>query len=335
MGVYLVDILSDKDCEVFVTTRQDDKEDYKNVKFIKGNARDKDFISKVCQEKYDIIIDFMNYNLEEFEENYEILLKATNQYIFLSSCRVFNNSKIINEETSKLLDSIDDQEFLKTNRYALRKAREENILRNSGYNNWTIVRPYITYSDRRLQLGIYEKEEWLYRLLNNKPLIIRKEILDNYTSLASGFDVATGIYNLSVNEKAIGQDINITSTESIKWKDIFDMYLRVLKERLDIEPTIYLRKDLEDIEMLFEGGYNTKYDRLWDRRFDNRKAINYCGDIKFEKILVGLEKCLNKFIDDWLVNGNSIFGSINAEYEKLMDNKCMNKKLEVKYEKHD
>ena len=58
----------------------------------------------------------------------------------------------------------------------LTKALQENLLRASGYKNWTIVRPYITFSDIRLQLGVYEKEQWLYRALQGRAIVSRKTL---------------------------------------------------------------------------------------------------------------------------------------------------------------
>lgn len=45
------------------------------------------------------------------------------------------------------------------------KARQEDILYQSGFSNYTIVRPSVTYNTYRLQLGALEKENWLYRAL--------------------------------------------------------------------------------------------------------------------------------------------------------------------------
>lgn len=322
MGTFLVDILSnDLNYDVYVTTRQHDKTDYRNIKYIVGNAREREFINELCSNKYNVIVDFMNYNLEEFQDYHNLLLDATDHYLFLSSCRVFSDAPIIDESTTRLLETSEDIEFLKTNRYALRKAREEDILINSEYNNWTIIRPYITYSNRRLQLGVYEKEEWLYRLLNNEPLIIQKGILDKVTTLTYGNDVALGIYNIIKNNTSLGEKINIVTDEYTTWQDILDKYLEVLKRELNIEPKIYYEEDLQDIELLFEGGYNTKYDRLWNRKFKNDKAKYFCGDINYQKVLPGVEKCLVELIKDYKEN-KPIFREINTEYETKMNNMC-------------
>ena len=64
----------------------------------------------------------------------------------------------------------------------LAKARQEDLLFNSGNNNWTIVRPYITYSENRFQLGIYEKEGWLNRALSGNDIIFSRDIGDCITT---------------------------------------------------------------------------------------------------------------------------------------------------------
>ena len=323
MGKNLVDVLLKNDkWEISVTTRNSENKNNTNINYIIGNARDYSFINEVCKNHYDVIVDFMNYNLDEFEKNYEVLLQATNHYLFLSSSRVYENSQIINENTPRLLDTINDEEFLKTNRYALRKAREEDILVKSGFKNWTIIRPYITYSDRRLQLGVYEKEEWLYRFLNDKPLVIRKDILDHYTTLTHGYDVALTIYNILDRDDTLLKHINVVTNESIKWQDILDLYISIIIEKTGKNPKVYLSNDLKEIEELFEGGYNTKYDRLWDRVFDNKESMKYFPNKNYRKIKDGLTECLSKFIDDWHKEGNSLFTNINIEFEKKMDDIC-------------
>ena len=132
----------------------------------------------------------------------------------------------------------------------MRKAREENILKNNKYDNWTIIRPYITYSNRRLQLGIYEKEEWLYRLLNNKDLIIRREILDKFTSLTYGLDVAKCIKNIALSGTLKSDSINLVTEQTIKWSEILSLYKKILKEKLNINPKVFVSDNLENIEIL-------------------------------------------------------------------------------------
>ena len=320
MGGYLQTLLSQNDSwEVYITTRTR-RENYRNIHFIQGNARDDKFRKPLLQDtRFSVIVDFMNYGYSEFEACHKELLNATDHYVFLSSSRVYADSKTpITENSPRLLDVTEDQEFLATQRYALRKARQENMLANSNCRNYTIIRPYITYSDRRLQLGVYEKEQWLYRLLNNKPLVIREEILHKRTTLTYGEDVSSVFCNV-MEQEPLCAPLHITTMETMTWMEILSLYLQVIRRETGKSPIIYTTKKMDEIESLFEGGYNTKYDRLYDRFFDNSKAEHLYGHVDYVNMRTGLEKCLVKFINDWKCQGNQIFSNILWDYEGIMD----------------
>ena len=167
----------------------------------------------------------MIYSTAEFKSRINDMLNSADQYIYLSSSRVYSNSEEpITETTLRLLDASDDEEYLKTDEYALTKARQENILRESGYNNWTIIRPYITYSENRLQLGTLEKEDWLYRAINGKTIVFNEDILRKKTTLTYGKYVSQERKNTMGNKKAISNTFNITTDQSILWQDVLDIY---------------------------------------------------------------------------------------------------------------
>ena len=320
MGTHLIQFLSENnDVQVTVTSRKE-RNSHGNINYIVGNARDRAFMSSLLKNThYDVIVDFMNYNYEEFLEYHRALLEATDHYIFLSSSRVYANyDGRINESCPRLLETSKDETFLSTNRYALRKAREEDMLRSSGKTNYTIIRPYITYSNRRLQLGIYEKEEWLYRVLNDKPLIISEGILDKTTTLTFGKDVSYGIYKIILG-KPLSEAVHITTTENMTWSDILKMYASVIKEDTGKDLTVYTSNEIKSVEMIYEGGYNTIYDRQWNRRFDNHRAEKVCGHIDYLGMREGLSICLREFLSDWKKNGNELFLPLNVEYDTEMD----------------
>lgn len=190
MGKYLTDYLN---CDVefqniYVTSRKQLSSDHK-VRFIQGNAKDYSFISGLLKtQDFDVVVDFMSYSTQEFKERVDDFLNLTKHYVFLSSSRVYADLEKtpITENSPRLLDVVHDIEYLKTDEYALSKARQEDILRKNRNNNWTIIRPYITYSSQRLQLGIYEKEQWLYRALQNKPIVFPEELRNTLTTLTGG-----------------------------------------------------------------------------------------------------------------------------------------------------
>ena len=89
MGVFLVDILQQrKEWDVYVTSRKPHK-DSANIHYLEGNARDRTFIDDLLFQRFDVIVDFMNYGYDEFFESAEKLVSSTKHYIFLSSSRVY------------------------------------------------------------------------------------------------------------------------------------------------------------------------------------------------------------------------------------------------------
>lgn len=150
MGVALVKILSEK-YAVSVTSRSK-RDSSPNIRYIEGDAQNINFLKSVLKEqKWVAVVDFMVRNIDNLRDALPLLLDSTDQYIFISSARVYAESNTpITEKTPRLLDISTDKEYLSTNEYALAKAREENLLFDSDKNNFTIIRPSITYNDYRL-----------------------------------------------------------------------------------------------------------------------------------------------------------------------------------------
>ena len=92
MGIHLVKLLSDDGHSVFVTTRRNRK-DEGLIKYITGNAHDNEFLKSLLTRKFDCIVDFMVYSTDEFSKRVRLLLDSCDQYIYLSSSRVYADSE--------------------------------------------------------------------------------------------------------------------------------------------------------------------------------------------------------------------------------------------------
>ena len=318
MGTSLVSILSRRrDNNLFITSRKRRISQRDNVEYIQGNAHDNNFLIKLLSSKYyDTVIDFMAYSTDEFKLRIDLFLKHTAQYIYISSSRVYaNENKCITEKTKRLLDICKDNEYLETDEYALTKARQENLLLKSKKRNWTIIRPYITYNVERLQLGAYEKENWLYRALHGRSIIFNKDIANKFTTLTYGHDVALRIADIIGKEKALGEIMHITTFETKKWKDILNLYLDIIENKTGKRPNVCWLDTSIDIGKIAGNKYQIKYDRLYDRCFDNRKInnISECKE-KYMSLNKGLKICLEKFIDE-----NRKFLDISWKLQAYMD----------------
>ena len=317
MGIPVVKLLADKENEVYVTTRNLSAMSHGKIHYITGNAQNVNFVKNILTQRFDVIIDFMIYNSTMFRERMELFLANTGQYFFLSSARVYADAgeQLITEDFPRLLNVIQDKVYLKRDEYALAKAREEDMLHGSKYKNWTIIRPYITYNEHRLQLGALEKEAWLLRALEGKKIVFSRDMARCYTTLTYGGDVALRIVALAGREDALGQTFQIAGSESVRWERVLEIYLDVLEEKIGRRPEVYWLEDAGVIAKACHNTYQIKYDRLFDRKFDSTKVEEFLEDeSEYREMAEGLRKCLSDFLD-----GEHIFLKRNWRLEGAFD----------------
>lgn len=310
MGVYLAPELLNSGYQVYVTSRSEHISNERDLIYIKGDAKDINFLHKLLDQKFDAIVDFMVYNTEEFRERYIKLLSSTSHYLFLSSYRVYgdNHGKPITEESPRLLDSVDDQEYLATDEYGLTKARQENILRESGYKNWTILRPAITYSKERFQLGTMEAHEFLQRALKGKSIIFPKQMLSKQATMSWAGDVARLISRMVMKSEAMCEAFTVSTSEHHTWREIVDYYTDILNVHIKIV-------DLSVYQDIIGRPYQIKYDRMFDRIIDNSKALAVAemNQEDFMPLKDGLRIELANFAK------NPVYRGYNATREQKMD----------------
>jgi len=312
IGKHLVELLASAGYEVCVTSRRS-RVSEGNIEYLQGDAHDLGFLNSILKQDWDAIVDFMIYSEASFAMRVERLLDATTQYLYLSSARVYADSKQpIKETSARLLDVSNDTNYLKTHEYALDKARQEDALRKSGREKWTIIRPYITYSENRLQLGVLEKEEWLYRALKGRTIVFSRDICSKITTLTYGLDVAKCVVATIGQSEAMGQVFHPTAAGTCKWSEVLSVYLNELEKHLGVKPQVLLQ-DLPAFMGWKKTEYQIRYDRLFDRKFDNSKIcelVNRDSLISYEP---GLTSCVRAFLQ------NPSFSYINWKAEAFND----------------
>lgn len=316
IGENLAKILNENRVNTYITTRKK-RSNYGSITHIEGNAHDIGFLKTICSESWDTIVDFMSYKTDEFESRIDLLLSSTTQYVFISSARVYSDIEHpIKESTPRLLDVCKDQSYLSTDEYALTKARQEDVLIAHSINkNYTIIRPYITYSNKRLQLGVLEKEEWLFRAISGHTIVFAEEIAKRTTTLTSGYDVALGIYNIIGNANAFGETIHLTSEHLRTWIDILNIYSTTFKNITGKD----IKVKMVPLEMFIKCRnkgleYQVLYDRVYDRDFDTSKESRLANSGTFIEPEEGLKNCLSEFLIS-----NYRFNQINYRNEALKD----------------
>lgn len=335
MGKYLAELLHKDGKNVFVTSRNNHNS-AERLHYIKGNAHDEVFLKRIIEENggFDCIVDFMVYSTAELRHRCDILLSNTKQYIFISTARVYADAKgRISESSPRLLDVAKDKNLLNSGDYCITKAEQENIIINSKKNNWTIIRPYITYSNQRFELGVYPKEEWLYRAINGKKIVFSNDIASHITTLTYGLDVAFAISKIIGNEKAIGEIFNVTTDRWVKWEDVLGIYLSALEEHGIKANVVWTNRVYKYFSPLDQ--YQVKNDRCYDRIFNTNKlgAIVNVNDFKSPE--TQLKDCLSEFLVnpkfgklDWMLQG--FFDGITKDTAPA-DKEFESSKSKIKY----
>ena len=256
---------------------------HKNLTSTIADAMDDKWLEKqITETRYDIILDFMSYKLPQFKARVDVLLENTDQYMFLSSCRVYANEEVPVKETSpRLIDVSKDEEYLKLGEreYSLFKAAEEDILTGSGKKNWTIILPATTYSTGRAQLVTLEAGTFVYRALTGKPVVIPIQAKDKPATLSWAGDVGVMIARLAGKEEALGEKFITATAEHNTWGEIAEIYRELLGLEYEwVDKEVYLHIMSKDPEVISPAvRYQLEYARMFDRITDNSKILKITG----------------------------------------------------------
>lgn len=274
LGRYTAKELLSKECEVDVICLEDYTSDNPKLRYYKANA-DLNYLTAYLNDKYyDGIVNFIHYtSVDDYKPVHKLLCSKTDQLIFLSSYRVYADLQHPITETAPMLEDVikNDEEFLKTENYALPKARCEKFLREeSDTKNWTVVRPVISFSDKRFDLIAVSGHEIIDAARSGKTVILPEAA----KNLTAGLDWAGNsgklIANLLFKNECFGEAYTVSSGQNLTWGEVADIYTRLTGVNFKWVET-------EDYVNTGHGGYILIYDRLYDRAVDNTKILKATG----------------------------------------------------------
>ncbi|MBQ8758966.1 MAG: NAD-dependent epimerase/dehydratase family protein [Clostridia bacterium] len=284
MGRYLVPELVKLGYAVTGVSLDDAVVTGENITHIKGNAFDKAFLGELLAKGFDGIVNFMCYGGISFSEYSKMFLENTKHYIFLSSCRVYDDKEVPIKETSpRLWDTSEDEELRASNDYCIHKAKDEDFLAASSYSNWTVVRPATTFSTMRLQLVTLEFNNSVGRALQGKKVVLPVEAKDKPATLCWGGDVAGMIARILFKDEAMRETYNVCSAEHRTWEEIAEYYHKLV----GLEAVWVDKEDYRSIlspEKSKNVRWQLEYARLFHRITDNSKVLKLTG-LKQEELI--------------------------------------------------
>ena len=216
-----------------------------NIHLIKTDRNNFPYIKSQIEEcSFDAIIDFLCYTPKDAEESFYFYSKYAKQYIFISSCAVYDKTYpgMKNEDSPKGLKIWN----YSTNKWAC-EQRVAELAKNSKCK-LTVVRPCVTYDDTRIPYGITPPYgfHWTLcaRILAGKP-IIRWNHGATRSNMMRVEDFAVGLVGLIGNSRANGEAFNICGDEMPSFNDVLDVLQDVLKKEIktvDISSEFYAKE---------------------------------------------------------------------------------------------
>ena len=241
--------------------------------------------AKLAGLQWDCVCDFIGFVPAQVERDWRLFCGKTKQYMYISSASAYQKPSVnpfITESTP-----LANPHW----QYSRDKIACENFLmekfRTEGYPV-TIIRPSHTYDERRVPLAVHgTKGSWqvLRRMLDGKPVILHGDGTSQWT-LTHNTDFAKGFIGLMGNAHAIGNAFQITSDETLTWRQIYE----IIADVLGVEPKLYyVPSDFLDAvgkpTYDFEG--ELLGDKSWTVLFDNKKlkraVPDFCCTTRFDQ----------------------------------------------------
>jgi len=299
MGQYLVPELARMGYAVDAVALEPGNTEIPGVRYFTCNAKDPQEVDKLLKNSYDAVVDFLIYRTNELVTSLPRFAEQTGHYIFLSSYRVFDDKEHpVKESSPRLLDTADELALRNSDDYSIYKARGENVIRAMFQKkNWTIVRPAITYSYLRYQLTTLEAPLTVGRAFRNKAVVLPEPAKNKNATMSWAGDVAKMIARLVLNEKAQGEDFNVTTAEHHTWEEIAEYYKEICGLKAvwaDLED--YLQIINPDPWTRILNRWQVTVDRMFDRVMDNAKVLRVCNMTQSElkPLFDGLQYEINR-----------------------------------------
>jgi nucleoside-diphosphate-sugar epimerase len=246
-----------KNIEIFMINRGNKIELIpQGTHLLKADIKNKRMVLSLLHDMhFDAVIDCICFTEKDIEYSFNLFKDKVNQYIFISSCAVYNKAicKLCEEDSPKVLPVW---------KYSVNKNKcEEFLIKLATTNqiNYTIIRPAVTYGNTRIPYGITPPYGYHWtiveRILHGKPLITWNNGENRY-NITHVDDFAIGVVGLLGNQQAYNEAFNIVGNETPSWKEVLDVLSNLLNikvKTVDI-PSEYYAKEIPSRKGEILGG---------------------------------------------------------------------------------
>ncbi len=239
------------------------------VRQITGDLGDEAAYRALGGERFDVVCQFLAYEMPVVERDVEVFGGRCGQYIFISTASAYQKPPT----TWRITEDIPLANPLWP--YSQKKADMEAWLfaqHADGRLPVTVVRPSHTHRTR-FPGGMVSGDDWAWRLLNGKPIIVHGDGTALWT-LTYSTDFAVPFVGLFGQAGALGEAFHITRhLEAASWDHIYTEVGRALgveAELVHVPSETLVRYHPEWAGPLLG-------DKTWSAVFDNSKVMSVAG----------------------------------------------------------
>ncbi len=277
LGTYTAQELLSLGHRVDVICPEEKVSDNKRLRYFQAFATDEYLAALFKTTRYDGIVNFLHYaDVEKYKVTHPLLMANTDHLIFLSSYRVYADEQHpITETAPRLLDVSRDEEFVKTETYAIRKAVAEDFLRHEcAGERYTIVRPVISFSDRRLDLVMNSAREIPEYAARGETMRLPAMVRDFKAGLDWAGNSGKLIAHLLFKEDAIGETFTVYSGHGLTWGEVADYYSELVGLKVN---WCTEEEFVNDNFAVARQPWAWVYDRRFNRDIDASKILRVTG----------------------------------------------------------
>ena len=295
------------------------------IHLLKADIYDEKKIVALLDNMYfDAIIDFICYNDKQLEYSFNLFKDRTSQYVFISSCAVYNSAicRDCDEDAPKNLPVW---------QYSIDKNKSEELLVRLAKNSsthYTIIRPSVTYGNTRIPYGICPPYGYHWtiveRILHDKPIVTWNKG-ENFCNIMHVEDFSIGVVGLLGNQQAYNEAFNVVGDTTPSWKDVLDILSDLLNKEIktfDV-PSEYYASEIPERRGEIEGG---------------RSLSVTCSNQKLKSVVKGFEQTVSlqkglKRTLDYYKSHNYIYGidyAFDADTDRIIAKYAKEKKISVK-----
>ena len=299
LGTYVSEELLRLGASVEVICPEEKHSENERLTFHQSLATEELLRDLFSKTHYDGIVNFLHYKEpEDYRKIHPLLIESTDHLIFLSSYRVYANEQHpLTETAPRLTETVTDRDFLENEKYAVPKAKCEDYLRGEHAGEpWTIVRPVISFSERRMDLLMYSEDRVLRAADEGEELLLPLLAKDFTAGLDWAGNSGKLIAHLLFKPEAFGETYTVYSGHGMTWGEIAQTYQRLTGVKLrwcEEDEYLAFHTELQEKKGL---SWAWEHDRRYNRDVDCSKILRATGltPADFTSVEEGIKRELAK-----------------------------------------